>query len=209
MIFKRGQKILFIGDSITDTERRTHHAPYGNGYVSMIRNLLLARYPELNLMIVNHGISGNTTRDLATRWQRDAINVMPDWLSLKIGINDAWRSLNQNVHEAILLPEYTANLRSLLDQTQANTRANLILMAPYIIESRRTDRIRERMDSYGKVVAELATEYGALFIDTQKAFDTVLQHTIPADWAEDRIHPDAPGHAVIALAFLRAVGFEL
>ena len=29
-----------------------------------------------------------------------------------------------------------------------------------------------------------------------------------ADWADDQIHPNGPGHAVLALAFLRALGFE-
>jgi hypothetical protein len=30
--------------------------------------------------------------------------------------------------------------------------------------------------------------------------------TAPIDWADDRIHPNRPGHAVIAQAFLNAVG---
>jgi lysophospholipase L1-like esterase len=35
-----------------------------------------------------------------------------------------------------------------------------------------------------------------------------LRSTVPADWADDRVHPNRPGHAVIARAFLRALGYE-
>ena len=41
------------------------------------------------------------------------------------------------------------------------------------------------------------------------SFDAALAHTTPDYWAPDKIHPADPGHAIIALAFLRAVGFEL
>ncbi len=45
MLLGPGQKIVFIGDSITDCDRRGRAAPYGHGYVSLVRSLLLACYP--------------------------------------------------------------------------------------------------------------------------------------------------------------------
>jgi lysophospholipase L1-like esterase len=209
MLFEPGQKILFIGDSITDADRRGSSRPYGAGYVSLARNLLVARYPDLHLTIVNRGVSGDTTRDLRARWQRDVLAERPDWLALKIGINDVWRSFGGNRAEAVPLPEYTANLRHLLEETRAHTTARLILLTPYMIEPDRAHPMRAAMDRYGQAVQELAAEVGAVLIDTQAAFDTALQHTTPADWAEDQVHPNAPGHAILALAFLRGVGFAL
>ena len=73
-----GQKIVFIGDSITDCDRRRGRAPYGDGYVNIVRNLLLARYPAYKLTVVNRGIGGDTTRNLAARWERDVIAEQPD-----------------------------------------------------------------------------------------------------------------------------------
>src|SRR5262245_36636704 len=207
MLFEQGQKIVFAGDSITDADRGLY-APYGNGYVSMVRDLLLARYPERRLRIVNRGVSGDTTRHLLARWQHDVIAEQPDWLSLKIGINDVWRAFGDNPDEAVPLAEYTANLRNLLDRTRAETQARLILLTPYMIEPDRRQPMRAQMDRYGAAVKDLAGEYGAVLIDTQVAFDSGLEQTAPSDWAEDQIHPNGPGHAVIALAFLRGVGFE-
>ncbi|MEO8287961.1 MAG: SGNH/GDSL hydrolase family protein [Chloroflexota bacterium] len=213
MIFEAGQKILFIGDSITDAGRRDTAPPFGDGYVSMVRNVILARYPELRLTFVNRGVSGDTTRHMASRWEKDVIAEQPDWLSVKIGINDVWRDFGPNKQEAVPLAEYVATLRSLLDRTRQATNARLILMKPYMIDADCSNPMRAQMDLYGAEVGRLAEEYGAIQVSTQAAFDDVLARTptrpAPAAWADDFIHPNGPGHAVIALAFLRAVGFRL
>ncbi len=209
MLFGAGQTIVFMGDSITDAGRRGEAKPYGNGYVGMARNLLIARYPEFDLRFVNHGVSGNTVRDLAKRWERDVLAERPDWLAVKIGINDVWRAFRGNAREAVPLPEYEETLRYLLDRARASGGTRLILLEPYLIERDRADPMRAMMDEYGAAVGRLAVEFDAPLARTQAAFDGALEHTAPDAWAADRIHPNGPGHAVIALAFLRAVGFAL
>jgi lysophospholipase L1-like esterase len=244
LIFGRQQKVLFIGDSITDCGRRTEpHAPYGTGYVHLARALLLARYPSLGLEVVNRGIGGNTVRDLAARWEQDVIVEHPDWLSIKIGINDVWRTVVARHAEAVPLDEYEQTYRHLLEQTKERTSARLILMEPYVIAPSVTGgspaasgltlaevqriypdlrqrgvssgpeleacmmHFRSMMDQYIAVVHRLAGQHGAILVHTQAAFDEAIQGQPPSYWAADRVHPSAPGHAVIARAWLRAVGY--
>lgn len=209
MIFEKGQKIVFIGGSITDCDRQSTSKPYGWGYVSMVRNLLIARYPELGLTFVNKGVNTNTVRDLAKRWDQDVIAEKPHWLSVMIGINDVWRHFAGDVHEAVPLDEFQSTLRSLLKRAQETTTTKLILMTPYVIEADRTKPMRQLMDVYGATMSSMSDDFGALVVNTQAAFDAVLQHTKPRDWADDQIHPVPPGHGVLALAFLRTVKFEL
>lgn len=209
MVFETNQKLVFIGDSITDGERRASSAAYGEGYVSQVRYLLLARYPQLKLRIVNHGAPGDTSRDLLSRWERDVIAEQPDWLAVMIGINDVCRSFGAYNAEAVPLPEYMRNLRLLLGQAHSATSARLILLTPYMIEPDRRQPMRRQMDCYGQAVRQLAPDFAALLVDTQAAFDAVLAHTTASDWSDDQIHPNRAGHAVIALALLRAVGYEL
>ena len=85
----------------------------------------------------------------------------------------------------------------------------LILMEPYLIEPDRTQPMRRCLDAYGAVGRDLATTAGAVLVRTQAAFDAALAQTTPDAWADDQIHPNALGHAVIALAFLRAVEVAL
>jgi lysophospholipase L1-like esterase len=208
LVFKPGQRIVFIGDSITDAGRRNEaSAPYGTGYVSLVRAFLLARYPGRNLEIVNQGVGGNTVRDLAARWERDVVDVKPDWLSVKIGINDVWRQVAGRWSEAVLLEEYAATYERLLRRTQETTAARLILMEPYVIEADRADQFRLLIDQYLPVVHRLAEQFGAILIRTQAAFDEALAQQPASFWADDRVHPNLPGHAVIARAFLRGVGY--
>ena len=208
LAFGQGQHLLFIGDSITDAGRRNEGGkPYGNGYVSLARAFLLARYPALDLQISNQGIGGNTVRHLAARWEEDVVQQRPDWLSLMIGINDVWRQVSGRQEEAVLLEEYAATYERLLQRTREATSARLILMEPYVIEADRSDPFRALIDQYLPVVHRLAAQYDAIPIRTQAAFDAALTEQPASYWAGDRVHPNLPGHAVIARAFLRGVGY--
>lgn len=207
LVFQPGQRVVFIGDSITDAGRRNESKPYGNGYVHLARAFLIARYPQLDLDILNQGIGGNTVRDLDGRWEEDVVEVQPDWLSVKIGINDVWRQVQQRPADAVLLDEYAATYERLLRRTREATPARLILMEPYVIESNRNDPFRAMIDRYLPVVHRLARENDAILIETQAAFDEALAAKPSAYWAGDRVHPTTPGHAVIARAWLRGIGY--
>jgi hypothetical protein len=63
------------------------------------------------------------------------------------------------------------------------------------------------MDRFGAIVGRLAGEFGAVHVRTQAAVDEALDAQPPEYWAPDRVHPGAPGHAVLARAFLRASGY--
>jgi lysophospholipase L1-like esterase len=208
LVFQPGQTLLFIGDSITDCGRRSHAAPYGEGYVSLARALLLARHPELPLRVINQGIGGNRVIDLAARWEEDVIAHQPAWLTICIGINDVWRAFDGHPELAVPLDLFAATYRRLLDRARAATQTNIILMEPYLIEPSLADPMRRAMDSYGALVRELAEEYATTLVHTQAAFDAALATTPATLWANDRIHPNLPGHSIIALAWLRAVGFS-
>ncbi len=208
MLFQPKQKILFVGDSITDCGRRAAAAPYGDGYMSLVRSLLIARCPQLDLRFVNRGISGDTTRELQSRWERDVLAEQPDWVSLMIGINDVWRAFGSNPHQAVPLPEYEQTLRDLLTSVRRQG-ARLIVMTPYMIEPDLRVPMRRQMDLYCSAAERIAHEQDGLLVHSQRAFDDALRDTAPEDWAPDQIHPNNAGHAVLALAWLRAVGFEL
>jgi lysophospholipase L1-like esterase len=209
MLFSAGQRVVFIGDSITDCDRRGAAAPYGDGYVDLVRCLVTARHPGLGLTWVNRGVGGDTVRDLAGRWDADAIGAAPDWLSVMIGINDIWHAFGSQPTKAVPIEEYATTLRGLLRRAVDRTGCRLIVAEPYIIEPDRAEPQRAETDRYGLVAREIAAEFDAVCVRTQDAFDAVLSHTTPADWAGDRIHPNRPGHAVIAQAYLRALDFTL
>ncbi|MCR8631010.1 SGNH/GDSL hydrolase family protein [Paenibacillus radicis (ex Xue et al. 2023)] len=214
MIFSKNDKLVMIGDSITDTERKR---PYGEGrgeatgkgYVSAVSALINSVYPELSLRIINMGISGNTVRSLKERWQTDVIDLQPDWVSIMIGINDVWRQYDQSVIKEthVYLEEYIRTLDELVKSTKPLVKG-IILFTPFYIEPNANDAMRKTMDEYGRAVKEIAASNQTRFIDVQAAFQPVLEHTYPAELAWDRVHPNMTGHMVLARAFLKEVGFD-
>lgn len=214
MKLEQGQKLLFIGDSITDCERIKPEGEglfgaLGKGYVSYIDGLLQAVYPELGIRVVNKGISGNTVRALKERWQEDVLDQQPDWLSFMIGINDVWRQYDTPFIKEwhVYLEEYEETLEKLVKETKPLVKG-LILMTPFYLESNEQDAMRHTMDQYGAVVRRVAEETGCLFVDTQAAFNEVLKNLYSATLAWDRVHPTVAGHMVLARAFLRTIDFN-
>lgn len=214
MKFAQGDKLVMIGDSITDAERARPlgeglFGGIGKGYVGMVDALLNAVYPQLGVRIINMGVSGNTVRGLRDRWQTDVLDLKPDWLSIMIGTNDVWRQFDlPRQREGHVYPdEYESIYRGLLEATRPRLKG-LVLMTPFYIEPNKADAMRAQMDRYGAIVKKLANEFNAIFVDTQAAFEPLLQSIYPATLAWDRVHPNHIGNAVLARAFLNAVGFE-
>ncbi len=209
-------KLLFIGDSITDCGRTR---PIGEGlfdalgkggYVWMLDAIFQTHFPEKGIRVVNVGSSGNTVRDLAARWQTDVFDQKPDYVSIMIGTNDVWRQFDMPLIEnaGVGPAEYEKTLRELAVKTLPTVK-KLLLATPFYIEPNPADAMRKRMDEYGHIVGKIARETGAVFVDTQAAFNELLRHIYPATIAWDRVHPNATGHYLLARTFAGAFGLKL
>lgn len=206
MKLESGQTILFTGDSITDCGRARpvgEGIGLGDGYVSLTDSALAAWAPERKITVLNTGVGGNTVVNVAERWEGDVLGLSPDWLSVMIGINDAWQQLSGTAR-GVSVERYEDTYRTILQHPPLGLEG-LVLMTPYVIEPDRSDPTREMMDQYGEVVRRLAGEFGAVFVDVQEAFDDYLVHRAATTLAADRIHPNQTGHMIIARAFLLAL----
>jgi lysophospholipase L1-like esterase len=206
-----GTRLLFVGDSVTDCDRlrpvgQGSRSALGQGYVAAVDAALAPLSPERPIRIANMGISGNTVRDLAARWDTDVLALGPEWLSVMIGINDVWRQFDgRNPAAAVMPDEFGRTYEGLVARSLPRLR-RLVLMTPYYVQSSRTDPMRKRMDEYARIVRDLAAGHGALLVDTQAALDRALASSDYTAIAGDRVHPTQEGHAIIARAFLGAVG---
>ena len=193
MIFQNMDRIVFAGDSITDMYSAQPVGEIGDGlgagYVRIIDSMLSAVYPEISVRITNSGVGGNTSRDLLNRWERDVLSLNPQWVSVCIGINDAWRQFDAPAFpEMPVYPEeYENNLDKMLSSLAGRVKGAFVL-TPYYIEREKSERLRA--------------------IDVQAAFDSFLEYKHSTVLAIDRIHPNQIGAVIIARAFLAQCGFD-
>lgn len=214
MIFENLDRIVFAGDSVTDMGSVNPVGEglfdnLGRGYVREIDNMLAAWYPDVFLRVTNSGISGNTSRDLLARWQRDVMDLHPDWISICIGINDVWRQFDCPAMPdyAVLPEEYEENVEKMILSAKSSAKG-VILMTPYMMEPLKEDKMRARMDIYGGICKKLAQKHQVLLVDLQAMFDRYFMHRHSAFIAWDQIHPNPVGATLIACEFLRACGVE-
>lgn len=214
MLLDAGDRLVMIGDSITDSGRarpvgESIGGGLGTGYVLYVDALIGATYPHLGVRTINMGSSGNTVRDLKARWATDMVDQRPDVATIMIGINDVWRQFDTPLQPewAVGLDEYRATLSELVAQTKPLVKG-LLLATPYYLEPNLADPMRARMDEYSEAVRGIAAEAEVILVDTQAAFDVAMRHYYPATLAWDRVHPNHVGHMVIARAFLAALGFS-
>jgi lysophospholipase L1-like esterase len=209
---KPRQTVLFVGDSITDCGRRDTFAPLGEGYVRMVNDLVAARYPGHRLNVINVGIGGNTVRDLADRWSDDVIRHKPDWLSVKIGINDMAQWVAQEPTRSVSPEQHLELYDHILARATKETRAKIVLVDPFYI-SRDRDPVSQRgtrlkqLPKYIAVVHAMSRKYRTRLVKTHDAFQAQLKYYPPDRFCPEPIHPFASGYLVIAHAWLKTMGW--
>jgi acyl-CoA thioesterase-1 len=201
--------IVFIGDSITDCDRRTDPLGLGGGYVDIIASTLRERGDGAT--VVNTGISGDRIQHLWERWGSDALDHAPSVLSIYVGVNDTLVSFYEGRPTP---PEvFERHYTEVLDRTAtAGGNPKLIILEPFFLEvpdidaqwREGADFARADLDAKRPIVRDLAARYGATFVPLQEAFSAAARERGPAVVAPDGVHPSAFGHRLIARLWLAA-----
>ena len=210
-LVKKGDVILFQGDSITDAGRSrataaqaNDQAALGSGYAGVAGAELLISRPDDDLKIFNRGISGHKVFQLAERWQADCLDLRPDVLSILIGVNDYWHTLNGQYQGTV--ETYEKDYVALIERTRkALPKVKLVLCEPFVLKC---GAVNEKwfpaFDEYRAAAARVATKFDALYLPYQAMFDTAVKHAAPNHWAGDGVHPTGAGASLMAYAWLKA-----
>ncbi|GIN70686.1 lipase [Bacillus sp. J14TS2] len=193
-------RILFIGDSITDSGRREDPDKLGFGYVRLIHDELLVTNPDKQIEILNKGIGGDRITNLQARWQEDVLREQPDYVSISIGINDVWRQLDQQQVEQVYPDQYEKIYHELCEQTNAR----LILMEPTIIEENLESEGNQKLVDYVQIVRRLAKKYNAILVPTHQAFQNYLLSGNSHKLTTDGVHMNSAGDMLMAKTWMKA-----
>lgn len=190
-------KIIFIGDSITASNKNTDADRLGDGYVRMIKEVLPGE-----VTVINKGVNGHRVTDLAFRWQRDVIDLEPDFLSVSIGINDVWRQLDSPQLEQVDASKFEEVYWGLL--TQLSPKTKLVLMEPTIIKENTESQGNQLLMPYVEVVRKLAKEFKAVLVPTHEIFLNHLTKKPDVSLTTDGVHMRRKGNELMAKTWLEA-----
>ena len=216
-VFKDGDKVCFVGNSITN-----------NGQFYNFVNLYYAtRYPDRKVTFINCGISGDVTGGILNRMDSDILIHKPDWCVLMIGMNDVNRSLYSGTRlnepgiekkKQQALDLYCRNLETIVRKLREDGR-KLILQKPSIYDqtgNQTTENLIGVNDALKKCAdfnEQLANKYNLPIVDywtILTGINKTIQQRDPAATiiGADRVHPGAQGHLVMAYEFLRSTGAQ-
>lgn len=206
-IFKKGQVVLFQGDSITDCGRnREDINSLSDGYPGVISKMYNLLVPDNGVTFVNKGISGNRVIDLLDRYEEDFKKIQPDFISILIGINDTWRRYDAN--DPTSTESYEENYRKLLEKIKSDMpNCKIMIIEPFLLNSL-PDRVnwREDLDPKIQVARKLAKEYADYYMPLDGIFARaeVEQYTCK-QITEDGVHPSPIGHSIIAEEYIKVL----
>jgi lysophospholipase L1-like esterase len=194
---KPGEKIAFLGDSITQGG-----ANNASGYVRLVISGLEAN--GIKATMIPAGISGHKSNQMLERLDRDVITKKPDWMTLSCGVNDVWHGAN-----GVPLDAYTKNIAEIVDRAQAAGIKVMILTATMIREDAANDENR-KLAPYNDFLRKLAVEKKCLLADLNADMQAALKPGPHHDHqlTSDGVHMNPLGDRLMARGILKAFGLS-
>lgn len=214
-VFKDGETVCFLGDSIT----------HGGRYYSVMYDYYLTRFPERKIYFVNAGVSGDSAGGAQGRLVDDVISKKPASVSVMLGMNDVGRGnyvanpdAQKKAAQDSALEYYRKNMDTLVGRirTEANPRLILITPSPFdqtVVNDRNNNQpgCNDGLGRCAEATRVLAVKYNGEVVDfhgPMTAFNLEQQKKNPAFTivGPDRVHPGQEGHLMMAWLFLKAQG---
>jgi lysophospholipase L1-like esterase len=156
---KKGDRIIFFGDSLTALAIKDRNVPDGKGYVPLVRTALKER--EVDVDAVATG--GHKVTDLLKRVDQDVLAKKPTIVVIQIGVNDA---------SAGVTPElFKVQLEELIEKLQAGGVRVIQCTCTCRIEGYDPENVMDKkLDALAQVARAVAREKQLPLVDLRKAF---------------------------------------
>ncbi len=173
MLLQDKQVVVTLGNSITEMGEGP------TGYVTVMRKALAVLYPERTICLANAGISGHKSTDMAERFQRDVLDLQPDWVTISVGVNDVWHGFlaverNRPDLTAVPLPLYKDRVTDMVQRAKAKN-VQVALFTATVIKETLDGPENRALAPYNQAIREIAKKEKCLLIDQDAAFRAILQ----------------------------------
>ena len=197
VMVKEGDKIAFLGDSITQFGNRPA------GYVNLVmKGLEVAGVT--NAVKIPAGVYGHKSDNMRGRLQKDVLDKHPQWMTLSCGVNDVWHGAR-----GVPLDAYKANISNILDRCAEAGVKVVVLTATMIGEDPNNGYNRKLAAYNGFLREEAATRdlpLADLYADMRSLLKTYPPEATGNKLTVDGVHMAWDGDRMMARGILLALG---
>ena len=197
IVVKSGEKIAFLGDSITAAGANR------GGYCRLVIETLKKNGVETSGIYA--GIGGHKSNQMLERLERDVLSKKPDWMTLSYGVNDVWHGKH-----GVALEPYKKNMTEIVTRCQAAGVKVMILTSTMIREDQSND-LNQKLLPYNAFLRELAKEKKCVLVDLNADMQEALKKFPPTakkgkQLTSDGVHMNPLGNFMMAKGILKAFG---
>jgi len=201
-LLERGQRLVFLGDSITQQQIYTRY----------VMSYFALRHPDLEVTFRNAGISGDDAEGGIMRLNDDVLGAKPNVVSICFGMNDArYGEFAQQPYDL-----YTAAMTVLVIELRED-KVRPVLLTPGCVDPDRENWMDGNMYNdvlrrYADAVEEIAAKREVPVYDIHTLMLDVQKRAKAADpkftMIPDSIHPSPPGQLLMAYGLIVALDAE-
>ena len=196
---KTGQKIAFMGDSITQFGV---NGP--KGYVNMVISGLAAN--DIKAECIPAGISGHKSNDMLARLNNDVISKKPDWMTFSCGVNDVWHGEN-----GVPLDKYIENITKIVEQCH-DAKIKVMILTSTMIGEDAPNANNQKLIAYNDFLKKLAKDKKLLLADLNGDMQAAIKKAGPDKKGDmltsDGVHMNDAGNQMMATGVLKAFGLS-
>ncbi|MDQ0643748.1 SGNH/GDSL hydrolase family protein [Microbacterium murale] len=198
---------VMTGDSITHGLIHTRGA---RNYVDHLHELIRGDLGRVQDAVINTAVTGWCIPLILDDFDRRVAAWRPDIVTLMIGTNDCstvW------VDPVLSPAEFGAGIASFVSRVRESGAIPVLQTPPAIDLLHAPDR--DRIGEFASTIREVASREDVILVDQHAAFTSFSAGTGPGNegmpWGllDDAFHPNAAGHAAIALELARVLGIEV
>ncbi|MFN0199048.1 MAG: SGNH/GDSL hydrolase family protein, partial [Planctomycetaceae bacterium] len=186
-------KIVCLGDSVTGIY---YHTGGRRAYPEMIPFALKAVDPQVDVTVVNAGLSGHSTVNGIERLQRDVLDYKPDLVTVMFTLNDMVR---------VPLPDFEANMQQIVERCRAIGAEVILCTTNGVIDT--PGRPNAKLLEYNAAIFKLGENLQVPVCDIFSAYQKVKQESTLKFrlLLSDEFHPNMDGHKMNAEEICRTI----
>lgn len=208
--------IAALGDSVTQGAMEYGNLDSDGVYHRHFQRALEEVYCTTTFSLINAGIGGTSAEQGAARVSKDVCRFQPDLVLIAFGLNDAMAGVEKR-------PDFENSLKSIIATVRAETEADIALLTPPFVATKRTTKIHPEHDGYAETiigryhdgslaqyaegVRTVAKETNVLLVDVYAEWVRMKETGVDTDmWLCNGLnHPDFRGHRLAGTVLFNSV----